>query len=202
VQLSKVQQHPTKKYFGTLSSCPDSCGLVYMPLDRDLRSSALKSKGSYLSRLRRLFLEVEIHYESSAQSASTLLRLWHACFVARRWSSSLEIFTLRMASDIYCFPKAKNVVCDRVIVSCVRHPLRSILHRFGCILIRLLCRCAFAHFNLLSVADFIQKWEQYSNTVSSCDTLLGVYTDVKEMHIGMMQFLLWMLLLLLWRGAQ
>lgn len=85
----------------------------------------------------------------------------------------------------YCFPKAKKIARDRVIVSCVRHPLRSILHRVGCIIIRLLCKCAFSHFNLLSVAEFTQNWEQYSRTVSASDTLLGVYTDVKEMYTGM-----------------
>lgn len=106
-----------------------------MPLGRDPRSSALMTIGSYLSRMRRLFLEDHIHYESCAQSASTLLGLWHACFVARRRSRFGKFDAKGGIGYAYCFPKAKIVARDRVIVSCVRHPLRSILHRVGCILI-------------------------------------------------------------------
>jgi len=38
--------------------------------------------------------------------------------------------------------------------------------------------------NVLSVAEFAKKWEAYSHSVSSADTVLGVYTDVQEMCTG------------------
>jgi hypothetical protein len=67
----------------------------------------------------------------------------------------------------------------------VRHPLKSILRPVGRILIQLLCRCAFTHFNLYSVAEFAARLELFAAQTLPEDVLLSVLTDVKEMYTGM-----------------
>lgn len=183
--LSQLAAIPRVQFWYQFRAAIDSCGLVCLPLDRDPRSSAIMTKGSYLCRLRRLFLEDVVHYEPSVDQPSKLLHLWHECYIARRWKCFGRFDLKGNIGYAYCFPKAKNVSRDRVIVSCVNHPIRTILHRVGCILIQLLCKCAFVHFNLHSVAEFTHKWERYARSVGNSDALLSIYTDVKEMYTGM-----------------
>ena len=127
-----------------------------------------------------------MHYERCpATRPVALVRAWAQLYKARGWERFGAFDARGTIGYAYCFPKAKNVSRNRVIVSCVRHPMRRALHRAGRILVRLLCKCAFANYNLYSVAEFMKRLEAYSKRIASSDMLLAVCTDVKEMYTGM-----------------
>lgn len=163
-----------------------TCNLVCMPLDRDPHRLVICSRANFLVRLRTLFLEDHKHYAvCPALTPASLLAGWKSLHNDCRWARFGPLAPRSAPGYGYCFPKAKDVARSRVIVSCVAHPLRRILHLVGRVLIQLLCRCAFPHYNLYSVAQFAQRLEFFASTLSPSAQLLAVCTDVKEMYTGM-----------------
>lgn len=163
-----------------------ACDLVCMPLDRDPHRLALCTRSGYVARLAQLFLHDTKHYSVCARcTPAQLIASWHLTFDQHRWLRFGKFDARGTLPYAYYFPKAKNLQRSRVIVSCAGHPLRRILHPLGCILIRLLCRCAFTHFNLYSLAELTTCLHAFSATLDPADVLLCLSTDVKEMYTGM-----------------
>lgn len=164
----------------------DASGFVCMPLDRDPYRNALCSKREYLARLRKLFIDDAVHYERCDHiPRAQIVRSWQALYAVRGWRRFGRFDRRGAIGYAYCFAKAKDVARSRVIVSCVKHPLRHILHAVGRALVYLLQRCAFPHYNLHSLAEFAARLATYAATAPESDLLLAVCTDVKEMYTGM-----------------
>jgi hypothetical protein len=185
-----MSQGAVVPHFGTwrhLRRSLDRLGLVCMPLDRDLYRNVLCSRQNYLVRLRKLFWEDQQHYQvCEDKGPEAIVQEWYELYRANRWSQFGKFYQQGSIGKAYCFPKAKNIQKSRVIVSCAKHPLRQILHGVGRILIFLLCKCAFKHFNLYSVAELVQKIERYKAECPQGDVLLALVSDVKEMYTGML----------------
>lgn len=164
----------------------DACGLVCLPLDRDPHRTAVCSKAHYLSRLRALFLGDTTHYAPCpGASPASVVAQWRADYVRNGWQAFGPFDSRGTVGYAYCFPKAKNITRSRVIVSCVRHPMRRLLHAVGRALMHLLAHCAFPSYNLASVGAFTQRLHAYAATLGPDEMLLALCTDVKEMYTGM-----------------
>ena len=159
--------------------------LVCMPLDRDPHRTVLCTRAAYVHRLKTLFVDDTTHYEVCTATPATIEARWREMFDAAGWRRYGHFDARGSVGYAYCFAKAKNLAKSRVIVSCAKHPLRSILHLVGRVLIQLLLRSAFPSFNLYSLQEFTARLEEYSQTVDPSDSLFGLYTDVEEMYTGM-----------------
>lgn len=181
----KLRRIPPLGWWVQLRRALLACGLICMPLDRDIHRFALCSVAHYCARLRKLFLDDTTHYAPCSQTPAAIVHGWAQVYQRQHWRRFGPFDQAGTIAYAYVFPKAKDVTRSRVIVSCVKHPLRDILHLVGRVLVHLLCRCAFQHYNLYSVAEFTQRLGAFAAQVPSGDVLFALCTDVKEMYTGM-----------------